>query len=344
MDKTSNKRIEEISILTAIFCCAVIFIHLTANPVTGLNKTSFIFKLFFVFNKSLTFVVPGFIFLSGIKLSFSYKDKQLNFLDFLKKRFVKIFIPYLVWYIIYYIYFRNAGYMESKTVYQHIFSFLLGDLVSPFYFITVIFQLYFLFGIIQWFFKKFNNFYLLLFVVLLNFLFLKFVFFKYDDRFFGTYFLYFILGFYAGLNYKNFYNFLKNYSLIISLLYILITVYNIYLSYNAYVYNAPFENYRVINGLFSLISILFLYRISIAIYSCLNKKIFFVFNKIEQASYYIFLSHCFVIYICSDFWFRLGQTSIVGKFVFSSIILFPIVFLLSIGYVSFKNKFKYVYK
>ena len=136
LEKT--KRIQEVHFLTTIFCICVVLIHLTADPVTKLQVGSYQHTFFYIWNKCMTFVVPGFIFLSGIKLGSSYRNKKFNFIDFFKKRFLKIIVPYSIWYLLYYLLFRSLGFIENLNINQHIVSYLMGTMVSPFYFITII--------------------------------------------------------------------------------------------------------------------------------------------------------------------------------------------------------------
>lgn len=337
LEKT--KRIQEVHFLTTIFCICVVLIHLTADPVTKLQVGSYQHTFFYIWNKCMTFVVPGFIFLSGIKLGSSYRNKKFNFIDFFKKRFLKIIVPYSIWYLLYYLLFRSLGFIENLNINQHIVSYVMGTMVSPFYFITIIFQFYILFFIFLWLFKSFSNELVLFFTIMFGLGFLEFYDFKYIDRFFLTYIIYFIIGMYAAFNYDKFKTFIFKYKYLIFLLTFFITVNNIYFSYTSRYLKGIFTHYRVKECIFSVCWILLLFLISNIILKYKDTFIDRIFKSIDGASYYIFLSHCFVIYICADVWYKLGYYSIIGKFLFSSIIVFTVVFSLCILYNSILKDF-----
>lgn len=62
----------------------------------------------------MSFAVPGFIFLSALKLFYSksFKFSLKSYARFMHKRIVKIFIPYSIFAFIYYIYFVSNDYMS----------------------------------------------------------------------------------------------------------------------------------------------------------------------------------------------------------------------------------------
>ena len=62
------KRKNELSLLNIIFCLLVIFIHIASAPIAGLSKGSWQYGVFFVPWRLSSFVVQGFIFLSGLKM------------------------------------------------------------------------------------------------------------------------------------------------------------------------------------------------------------------------------------------------------------------------------------
>ena len=65
-----------------VFCFCVVLIHTSSEGVAKLPVESEWHKLFFMFNKALSFVVPGFVFLSGLKLTSCYQKKSFSFFTF----------------------------------------------------------------------------------------------------------------------------------------------------------------------------------------------------------------------------------------------------------------------
>jgi len=141
-----KQNIRELDFLRAIAAFLVIAIHV----VSGRINTS---KIAFAWDVAMISAVPIFIILSGYLLHYSYKDKeQLGFLDFMKKRLSKIFIPYLIWTIIYMIYSLNWNYKEIFTlgfIGKLLENLILGKGFVHLYFMVIIIQLYFIYPLLK---------------------------------------------------------------------------------------------------------------------------------------------------------------------------------------------------
>ncbi len=323
--------------MTSFLCCCVVMIHISSYPVGQLMIGSWQHRLFFLGNKALSFVVPGFVFLSGLKLSYSYNGKDFRYNEFICKRFSKILIPYLMWYIAYYLLLRYLGYSSAKNWTQHVFSFFMGDLVSPFYFITIIFQFYILFGIIWWIFQRFSHTAILLATGIIEFFYLQYTFLPYEDRFFMTYLFYFILGCYLALHLGEMKKLLERYQLVLIVIFAGFAGWHIWHAYLA-VMGIPYFGWRVIGCLFSIASIFMIYRLSMVLEEKLSKVVLDFFQKIDGASYQIFLAHCFVLYISYEVWSRLGVASVIGKFVLNCFVVYPVTFGCCIWINQWRNK------
>ncbi|NLK37833.1 MAG: acyltransferase [Epulopiscium sp.] len=337
-----KKKLRELFLMTSFLCCCVVMIHISSYPVGQLLVGSWQHRLFFLGNKALSFVVPSFVFLSGLKLAYSYREKVFSFGEFIRRRFSRIFIPYILWYIAYYLLLRYLGYIAAKNLAQHLFSFVMGDLVSPFYFVTIIIQFYILFGIIWWVFEKFSHKKILLSVGILEFLYLQYTFLPYEDRFFMTYLFYFILGCYVALHLEEFKNVLQKYQIVILLLFIGLTAWHSYHAYLAAL-GTPYVGWRIIGCIFSVISIFAIYQGSILLERILPKGMVAFFQRVDAASYDIFLSHCFVLYISYEIWSRNGVSSIIGKFILNCMTVYPIAFgcCIFINYINHRLKDKH---
>lgn len=335
-----KQKLNELWVLTSFLCCFVVMIHLSSAPVGSLMVGSWQHKLFFMGNKALTFVVPGFIFLSGLKLSYVYRKKDFHIGEFLRKRFLKIFLPYIFWYVAYYALFRDLEFMEHKTLQEHIFSFLLGDIVSPFYFITTICQFYLLFYFILRLFQKCNHMWILIVTAVIEIFYLQYIFVPYEDRFFVTYFIYFVLGCFAAFHLESFQAFLKKYQILIICGYFGFTWWHVTHAYASAYHGVPYAYWRVITCFFAVFAILAFYRFSLMIVTVAPKVLMGFFCQLDRASYGIFLCHSYILYLCSEKWAELGIVSIIGKFIRSTVIVYLVAFL---GTVLFLQLKKYVY-
>lgn len=327
------KILRDISILTGICCILVVFIHISSEGVAEFDRNSFAFILFFISNKAATFVVPGFVFLSGFKLTNSYKTKEFKFIEFIKKRFSRVLIPYIFWFFTYYLLFLTLGFIEILNIKELINSFIFGRMVSPFYFIILILQFYLVFGVLNKF-KKYR----FIFSIIINILIFRYQFIYYD-RFFLYYIFYFVLGMELADNKEFLDRAIKKYKYLIFTVYfitlgIYLYRYYIYTVDNVYFYHVYWEL------IFRSISIVFFYILALEISKINYKKLNLSIYYIDRASFYIYLSHCFYLYIFNHIWYSIGIISITNKFILNMLFVYFMSFFTSILYIILKDKFK----
>jgi len=137
--------LREIDFIRAVSALAVIAIHTTGPYVYAASIPYYI-------NQLSRFAVPMFIIISGLLLwntSSNYKGIR-GYFSFLGKRMKKIYIPYLVWSIIYILYkIRN----ELSSIFNEKGEFLIdtlnkllyGTAYDHLYFVIIIIQLYLLY-------------------------------------------------------------------------------------------------------------------------------------------------------------------------------------------------------
>lgn len=333
-----TKKLKDISILNVICCTLVVLIHLTSAGVTSLNRPSLPFNLFFIMNKAATFVVPAFVFLSGFKLTNSYRSKDFVYMDFLKTRFMKIFIPYVGWFIFYYLYFLKIGYIEPTSFIGLLKIFIFGELVSPFYFITLIFQFYFLFGLLKFLDEKYKVYFIVI-ITILNLLVLNGEF-MYSDRFFLSYIIYFVLGMELAQNKNKIDVLLQRGKFFVSPICLGIIFVYLYKLYFVMISGSFLPHYKYWELVFCLSSIVFFYSLCQFISNTKNKGFNTCILYVDRASFYIFLSHCFFLYFFERIWYRFGIISIVDKFILNAVFVYFSSYFISIFYVFLKSKWK----
>lgn len=346
MQKIKNN---EINLLTSISCILVIFIHISSQAINELNKNSLELVVIYIPWRLSQFVVQCFIMLSAIKIYIKYKDTKFDFkiyIKFIINRIFNIFIPYIIWVMIYYIYFCHRDYFQFKFT-DYIGYIIRGDLAAPFYFIIVIMQFYFLMPLWLYIVKKFSA-YITIILSMLIMIFmlyklpdlLKLLFnldFKYNDRIFTSYILYWIMGCYIGKSYGKFKTLIKNYKILIITTFISLSLINIILSYTQFRGISIFTYLEFIHMLYCISVILFLY--SLCIYLSDKKNIITsIMYNINKCSFYIYLSHCFVLNILEE-QFELAQINDIGyMFIFKILFVYTIPLITSNIYIVIKRK------
>ena len=311
---TKKARFFEISLLNVFFCMLVIFIHVSSKPVTSLDKNAWQYFAVMIPWRLSGFVVQGFIFLSGLKL-FLNKSNGFVYHKFLFKRFFSIILPYIAWVFVYYIYFCMNNYFPFRItdLIKYIFF---GNLVSHFYFIIIIAQFYILLPLFIKLTKKTNPVILILFALMATIIlgqnlpnvidiFIPDYYFKYNDRIFTTYLIYWILGCYAGLYYEKFKDILSENRIIISVIFCVSSIGDGFLSYLNFGGKKSIHWLENVHVMYCLSAIIFFYMIAV----CFTNKRQFnretlvikFLKNVDKTSYGIYLSHILVIFIVDNY-------------------------------------------
>ena len=299
-------RNQEISFVNVVLCILVMWIHICSVAVMGLPKESISFFTIYVSWRLSAFVVQAFLFLSALKLFLS--KKEITYSRFLWRRGKKIGLPYMIAVLISYMGLIHLDYyvFDGKFLLQSLF---LGDMISPFYFVVIVFQFYILFPIWKWVVKHFPMCAVIVGAVLCNRIFLGYLpqiirivspdtTFAYNDRVFTSYLLYWILGCYAGKYYDCFLQKIKQYGVWICICFVVTAIVNVFLSYGI-----KREFFRVgfledVHMLYVLCAILFLFWLAeMGGKKCLR---FSLFQGIDGLSFYLYLYHGILLYYIQD--------------------------------------------
>jgi surface polysaccharide O-acyltransferase-like enzyme len=338
----SNK-IFSLDIYKALAAFMVILIHITATPVVTLSSGSALGVILSV-NRLAKPSVPMFVFASGLALFYVYKDRDFKFLEFLKKRFLKILIPYLFFCTIYYAYFVYAG-VYSFSPGFFLKSIVAGTLIYHLYFVIIIIQFYILYWVIHNIVKKFSPYLILPLTALVCIGSIIFVPSEYVGSFFGTYATYFVLGCYFGKNYHKAIELIYKFKWAIMALFIVSGGIYTFQFYEAVVLK---EGYRFINDayayyIFSTIALVLYFIIADLIEKAyVNGKIQSIRKlliNISGASYYIYLAHPLGIIAGVSISSRMGISGVIDQMLLSLAIIVVFVIPACLGYVKMKAKF-----
>lgn len=350
------KKITEISILKALAAILVIIIHVSATPVVTLTNGLY-FDIVLFLNRFAKPSVPMFVFASGLTLYYSYQKKEFKYGRFIKKRLMTVVIPYVVWCCLYYAYFLATG-AYSLSIKFLIYNILTGSMIYHLYFIVIIIQFYFLFGIIRYVMNRFNPHIVLGISFIISLLSIQYIHFAFMDRSFLTYLTFFMLGCWFSSNLERAKDMVYRYKAYITGAFFMAGAYFSYQFYRTQVMRDQISGFLQLATfiVFSLIGILFYYYISCWIEEktaekekemdsgesqvlvLTQSKIRSSILKVSDASFYIYLSHPLALLVCGGILKRVGITGVLDRFVICILFIIVTVFPLSIIYTNLRKK------
>ena len=321
----------ELSLISIIFMLLVIFIHVVAECVDGYLVSSVQFIVACSLHRLASFVVQGFIFLSGIKLFLGFKDK-FSLGKFYLSRLMRVIIPYFVAFSLFYIYFILTGAI-SPSLTHFIKELLTGGLVGHFYFVPIICQFYLLMPLWRLLYRRGNAIVVILASLIIMILckeylpvIVKALFnyeMKFNSRLFTYYLFYFIAGVFAGKYYDKFIVFIGKFKLWTVSAAVLVGLVDcglICVIRRGIYYPTWAENWHVLYCTAAILStfavILALRNVKIA-----DKKFI---SLLDSASYNVYLIHPLFIFFIDSVSNNLGITSLTIRFIIKGV--FTVVF------------------
>jgi len=301
----SKKRVVAIDGLRVIAILGVILIHTTTRvlEVTHYNLNFYAETLFL--NQFARYAVPLFFLISGFVLELNYKE-DLNFWAYIKKRFSKIFIPYIIWSLIYYyfIYTNNSNNL--------IYVFLTGNASYQLYFIPTLCIFYILFPFFHKLYKFISQPIILITLGALQ------VWLLYHDYFIKNFsfvdpvrisilsFFFFVSGMILSHYLESIINFCKKWKIIFAVLMLILAFY-IYKEgmiryFQTYNINAFYSSWRPSTLIYTFVTGAAL----LAFFEKINLK------KLSDLSYFVFFIHVAVI----EFVWKFAEKFMVSGFYF----------------------------
>lgn len=341
------KRRTEISLLNVLFCLLVIFIHIISYAVSAFPAGTVKYTAVMIPWRLSTFVVQGFVLLSGVKLFLTGKD-SVPFGKYMKGRLRGVILPYAVSFVFYYAFYVTAyGYpvFDIGFILKH---FLLGGLVCHFYFIPLLFQFDLLQGAWKRIVNRFSGIVIIPFALLLSALFENYlptmisaifpkVNFIYNDRIFTTYLAFWLIGCYIGKHYEDFVSLMKRNFAVICAAFsfaLVLCVYFSYLAFNGFAY-IPFMN--LLHFVYVVCTIVFLYALALKIPEGVFGKLPII-KSIDRSSYHIYLWHMLVLLLANKLIETLEITAQGMAFVIRVVITYTVTITLCVLYGKLKKK------
>ncbi len=339
------RRKPALSLLNVLFCLLVLFIHCISYPVSHYAPGTLAHGLVVVFWRLSSFVVPGFLFLSGVKVFLTGKD-ALPYTAYLRGRVRGVILPYALAFCLYFLLFWAVGVYRPDAGFL-MKTFLLGSLVYHLYFIPLLFQFDLLFPLWKRAIPRISPFLLLPLALVFTLLWESYLpgiyaslfpgkTLLYNDRLFTTYLFYWLFGCYVGKNYETFSAFCKKRFPSIYALFLLFAIGNGYFSVLAYggFRAVPFMN--ILHSLYTAFAIFFFFALAEKLPAerlSASKRL----KRLDGATFHIYLYHVFVLY-AADF--------VLSKLVLSQVLCFflrmgaVLVFAFTLAYLPKKKKRK----
>ncbi|UAL51543.1 acyltransferase [Metabacillus dongyingensis] len=145
--KKSRNYIFEIHFLRAFACIAVVGVHVTATHYYANEQTWHWFTYFL--NQLGRFGTTTFAVISGFLLFYQVKRKGFEMGSFLKSRFSKILMPFLIWSLVYRVLTYHYDNQAAGDLWEELKKILMGESFYHLYFVAIVVQFYFIFPFIQ---------------------------------------------------------------------------------------------------------------------------------------------------------------------------------------------------
>lgn len=345
MVEGTKTRKSDIAFLNILFCIMVVFIHISSEIVTEMDRSNAMFWVVYVLSKLSCFSVSGFILLSGAKLMLG--SDKMNYGRFYLSRLVSIVIPYIAWVFIYYVYFCHIGYFvfSWKDLGHYI---IFGDLWAHFYFIVVIVQFYIFAPLWVFLFKRANPSVTLVITLIITLIsgnipeivqMITGRVIGHTDILFTRYLFFWAAGCLIGAHYGEFTSYLKKRWAALILLFVLSAGAMAYLAVKC-IGNEPAWMSQIYM-IYSVAAILFWYMAAELITASGGGSMKPV-GDIDRMTYYIYLIHCLVLVAANNYMTEHGILNLTVRYEWRGIVVYGGSILLCILWFIFKGIMKRV--
>lgn len=339
-----KRKITEVSVFEFFLCMFVILIHLLSEGVNVFSKWSVLSIVFYTVTRLTTFAVPAFIFTSALKLFYKFSERRFSYMPFLIDRIRKIYVPYIIMVIIYYIVFVYAFHIYSFNPVSLIKYILNGDLSAQFYFVVLIMQFYLLMPV--WILiskNKSKKFHTVIAIITLIITIGFRMFLSYDEyihKLFPSYMIFWILGMYAGMYYNEFIRFLSRSQLMVYAGWLVFAILHSVTSYMEYcgVINNSLSAVFVV--FFCLFSTFGFYQYAYGLTESLESRGKGFFISISAASYSIYLVHCLIITSTQEIMNTFGLENTILRFVITAVVTYSLSIIFCVLIATFYRNIK----
>lgn len=343
MGKGAHKRKQDIVFLNILFCLLVIYIHISSEVITDMPRNTQLFAVAFSAQKLSSFVVQGFLLLSGVKF-FLHKGDGINFPKYYASRFVRIVLPYVFWVAVYYAYFCGAS-GKSFNVNSLLGHILSGDMWAHFYFVIILIQFEVLAPLWILMFKKGNAAVHMAFSTVITAICAQYLPAVLTTLFpsmpdfnvsscFLRYQIYWTAGCLIGKYYDEFCSYLKSNKIMICLTFVLCGA--VYVSLSLVTVGHEPVWMELFNILYSMSAILFFYMLA-QLFTIGRGKLLRIFAPFDKSAYMVYLAHCLMIAMLNNYLTSINISDIPRRFGIRAAVVYGGCFLLSYIWQLIKN-------
>lgn len=302
------KKRPELNYMNAIASLCVVLIHIFSIAIFQVERTAWEGALIYFPWRLSAYVVPMFFYTGALKMSRQFETREVtlpSYLHYCVGRVKKIYLPYVLWSVIYFFCFIQIGYVRGEVgeFFHYLFT---GDLSAPFYYIILVMQFYFLMPLWVWMIRHIPAWLGISIGMLVTMcmrglpqLLTHFgVEFAYTGRIFANYLIFWMAGLYAGKHYDSFRKTLEN-RWVKPICAVLVLV-CAGLGYLQYAFD--FEPFLLddVKMMADLLSIGLLHSICISLTRA-SAKIQNTLQTMASASFFLYLTHCLFLTLATNF-------------------------------------------
>ena len=329
----SARRLKELSILNVLFCMLVVLIHVLAHAVVSLDKLSWQYALVLIPQRLAFVSVPGFFFLSGVKLTLP-RDHPQSLGAYYRGRVKALLLPYLGAAVVYYLFFVAVGWYSFSPA-QFLKETALGTLSAQFYFLVALVQFILLPPLFRWLTRRYHP--VLLLPLALGITWLSSIYFNsilqlflpgsafpYGDRIFTSYLVYYLAGCCAGSRYEAFTGLLEENRSLLTACAVFFGAADGIISLLAFSGRRAAPYLELVHTLYILSAILALYGWAIRRKTAAPGAASRLLGPVDRASYLIYLYHCLVITLFNSLAPRLVGSRVSVLLLLRILVVYPV--------------------
>lgn len=304
-----RERLDQIGIVRAIAILGVLFVHSTSFITVELPTVSRSYPFYNFLNIFFKYGTPTFIFLSSFVLFYNYANREITkkmLLNFYKKRFLYIVIPYLIFSVFYFSLTVHLYYDYTLSQALSIFTekVLTGKAYTHLYFVFISIQLYLLFPLVLYLAQKFKWFskYSIIIGLIIQWAFVLLNKYYFQIEFKGSislsYMSYYFLGIYLGMYFEQYREFLKTKKRhIITALWLITGFAYVYVMYLTRVGLGSYDSmvYEFLWNAYTYFAAVFIFGFAFTVYDKLNGKLRKALLYLGDVSFGVYLIHPFFL-------------------------------------------------